>query len=170
MRLFALLVLFATLAACASQPVPAPLQIGNKVEFALLQDQYANPFPHEDMMEMLLYTDDMESSRNVRDAMTRVDPSCYEQGKLVFVANVSGMPALITRLIALPKMRGYGFPIWLDYDGEATEALPVQEDYISIVHVNNGAITRIEFVQGMESVMNAIVPLCGLRSEQVAAL
>lgn len=170
MRLSVLFILFAALAACDSQPVPEPLKIGNKVEFALLQDQYANPFPHEDKMEILLYADDMETSRDVRDAIGRVESACYEQGQLVFVANVSGMPTLITRMIALPKMRGYGFPIWLDYDGEATEALPLQEDHISIVRVKNGAIISVEFVQGMESVMNVIVPLCGLRSEQVAQL
>lgn len=167
-RLSALLVVFTALAACASQPVPEPLKIGNEVEFALLQDQFANPFPHGDSMEILLYADEMNTSRDVRDAMGRVNPACYEEGRLVFVANVSGMPSLITRLIALPKMRGYGFPIWLDYEGEATEALPVREDYVSIVRVKAGVITSIEFVQGMESVMNVIVPLCGTRSEQVA--
>jgi len=170
MRLSAVLMCFTMLAACASEPVPEPLKIGNTLDFALLQDQYANPFVHEDNMEILLYADDMDTSRDVRDAIGRVEPACYEEGKLVFVANVSGMPSLITRLIALPKMRGYGFPIWLDYNGEATDALPVQEGFISVIRVKDGAIVSLEYVQGMESVMNAIVPLCGIRSEQMAQL
>lgn len=170
MRLMVFLVCLFTLAACASQPAPTPMKIGNKVEFALLQDQYANPFPHADNMELLIFTDNMESSREVRDALERVEPACYNNGKLVFIADVSGMPKLITRLIAIPKMRGYHFPIWLDYEGEATEALPVKEDHISLISVKDQAITGIEYVQGMESVMNTLVPMCGLKTEQVAQL
>ncbi|RLT91526.1 MULTISPECIES: hypothetical protein [unclassified Ketobacter] len=170
MRLSIVLFVFLILGACASQPGPAPMRIGNEVAFEMLQDQYSNPFPHEDNMQVLLFTDDMQASRDVRDAMGRVAPDCYEQGRLVFVANVSGMPRLITRLIALPKMRGYGFPVWLDYEGEATAALPVQEDYVSVIHVEKGTIARIDYVRGMESVMNVIVPLCGLKAEQLALL
>lgn len=170
MRTIVLLVMAYTVVACANQPAPTPMKIGNKVEFALLQDQYANPFPHADNMQMLVFTDDMEASREVRDAMERVDPECYGSGKLVFIADVSGMPKLITRLIAIPKMRGYHFPIWLDYEGEATEALPVKEGAVSVIEVKDETITGIEYVQGMESVMNKLVPLCGLKAEQVAQL
>lgn len=168
MRLIALFVFACALTACASQPLPPPMEIGHEVQFALLQDQHANPFPHADNMELLIFTNDMEASRDVRDAMGRIDPACYDAGRLVFIADVSGMPKLITRLIAIPKMRGYGFPIWLDYSGEATEALPVKEAFISLISVKSGAITDIEYVQGMESVMNKLVPLCGLKAEQVA--
>ncbi|RLU00263.1 hypothetical protein [Ketobacter sp.] len=168
MRPLALLMIACVLAACSTQPAPTPMKIGNKVEFALLQDQFANPFPHAEHMEMLVFTNDMTASRDVRDALQRIDPACYNDGKLVFIADVSGMPTLITRLIALPKMRGYGFPVWLDYEGEATEALPVREDHVSLIRLQDEAITDIAFVQGMESVMNTLVPLCGLKAEQVA--
>lgn len=168
MRLASLFFVVVTLGACASQPVPEPMKIGNEVAFELLQDQFANPFPHEDSMQVLLFADDMQASRDVRDAMGQVAPNCYDEGSLVFVANVSGMPSLITRLIALPKMRGYGFPVWLDYEGEATEALPVKKEFISVIRVEDGTISNIDYVQGMESVMNVIVPLCGLKAEQIA--
>jgi hypothetical protein len=168
MRSVLLFVLFSLLVSCANQPTAEPLKIGAKVEFALLQDQFANPFPHDDKMAMLLYADAMQASRDVRDAMARIDPACYEQGKLVFVANVSGMPRMITKLIAVPKMRGYGFPVWLDYSGEATVSLPVKEDQVSIVSVDHGVITRVDYAQGLESILNAVIPLCGVRAEQVA--
>lgn len=156
-------------AACASQPVPEPMKIGNEVDFALLQDQYANPFPHEDAMEMLMFTDSMAASRDARDAMARVKPDCYEQGKLVFVANVSGMPGLITKFIAVPKMRGYGFPVWLDYEGDATLALPVQEDAVSLIKVSKGEITAVETVQGLDAILQMLEPVCGLKPDQLAS-
>ena len=86
MRLSIVLFVFLILGACASQPGPAPMRIGNEVAFEMLQDQYSNPFPHEDNMQVLLFADDMQPSRDVRDAMGRVAADCYEQGRLVFVA------------------------------------------------------------------------------------
>lgn len=157
------------LTACSSAPVEA-LRVGQKVEFALLQDQFSNPFPHEDAMGLLIYADSMEASRDVRDAIHLLDSVCYETGKLVFVADVSGMPSLITKLIAVPKMRGYGFPVWLDYDGEATEAMPVKEDQVSVLTVEDGLIREIQFVKGKASIMNILIPLCGYAKEQVALM
>ena len=72
MRLSIVLFVFLILGACASQPGPAPMRIGNEVAFEMLQDQYSNPFPHEDNMQVLLFADDMQPSRDVRDAMGRV--------------------------------------------------------------------------------------------------
>jgi len=169
MRLLAFVLIFLGLAACASEPTPEPLKIGNKVDFAQLQDQWANPFPHEDAMELLLYTDSMSASRDVREAMDRIKPECYQQGRVVFVANISGMPSLISRFIAVPKMRGYPYPVWLDYEGNATSALPVQDDAVSFVKVNQGEIQSVEYAHGMEEVLNVLTPMCGLKPEQVAA-
>ena len=154
--------------ACATQPTSSPLEIGNKVDFSLLEDQFGNSFRFEKNMELLIFTDDMQASRDVRDTMGKVAPGCYEQGKLVFMADISGMPRLITRLIALPKMRDYGFPVWLDYEGDATGALPVKDEFISMISINNGAITDIDFVIGGDAVLSVIGPLCGLKSEQIA--
>ena len=134
----------------------------------MLEDQFGNTFRFAEHMELLIFTDDMQSSRDVRDAMGDVAPGCYEQGQLVFIADISGMPRLVTRLIALPKMRDYGFPIWLDYEGDATGALPVKDEFISMISIQNGAITDIDFVVGSDAVLNAIGPLCGLKSEQIA--
>ena len=41
---------------------------------------------------------------------------------------------------------------------------------MSVIHVEKGTIVRIDYVRGMESVMNVIVPLCGLKAEQLALL
>lgn len=156
-----------TLTACANNPI-SHLKVGQQVDFALLQDQYSNPFPHDDNMEMLVFTNSMESSGHVREVLHVIAPDCYETGRLVYVADVSGMPSLITRLIAVPKMRGYSFPIWLDYEGEATEALPVKEDQISLVTVKDGNILSIDFVAGKEDLMTQLTALCGYAKEQVA--
>ncbi len=148
------------LSACATQAPPPALTLGEQLDFAGLQDQYGQPFPLEQQMTLLIFTDAMAASRQVRDALRRLDPTCLESGRVIFVADVSGMPRLITQLIAVPKMRGYGFPIWLDYDGAATAALPVREDQVSLLQVDGGVITGLRYVRGMEAVINAAGDAC----------
>ncbi len=168
MRILALTLVLLVLAACSTQPAKESLKIGNKVDFALLQDQYANPFPHGQAMELLLFTGSMSASRDARYAMAQVNPACYEQGRLVFVANVSGMPRMVTRYLAVPKMRGYDYPVWLDYNGDATAALPLQDDSVSVIKVSQGEITSIDFVQGLDAILDVLGPLCGLKTQQMA--
>ena len=168
-RIFSLLSMY-FLCACASTPPVAPLEVGQQVDFALLQDQYAQPFVHETAMKYLLFTNSMKPGRAVRDVMSQLDPHCYQDGTLVFVADVSGMPKLITKMIAVPKMRGYGFSIWLDYEGEATAALPVKEGSISVIKVDKGAIEDIQYVLTAEELTPLLVPVCGYAKQQMALL
>ncbi|PIE40767.1 MAG: hypothetical protein CSA49_06770 [Gammaproteobacteria bacterium] len=170
MRYLMLLIGLVTLVACGSKPDVAPLKIGSEVDFTLLENQYGKPFPFEEELELLIFADDMEASSHVREAIQRVAPECYEQGRLVFVADISGMPKMISQMVAVPKMRDYGFPIWLDYTGDATGGLPVKEAHISLIGIQAGAITTIKYVQGVEPVADAVVPLCGLKPEQVATV
>ena len=160
-RALQLLLWLPLLAACASAPPVTPIALGEKVNFARLKDQFGNPFENPGAIEYLVFSDEMESSRAARNSFQQVDSVCYESGRLVFVSNVSGMPRLITKLVAVPKMRKYGFPVWLDYDGEATEALPVKEDHVSVIYVHNSHVTQIHFVKEEQALQNKLIALCG---------
>lgn len=168
-RVFSTLAIF-FLNACASSPPVSPLRVGQQVDFALLQDQFAQPFVHESAMQYLLFTKSMEAGRVVREVVSQLDPNCHQNGRLVFVADVSGMPKLITKMIAVPKMRSYGFPVWLDYQGEATEALPVKEGSVSVIKIEQGAIEGIQYVQTAEELTPLLVPVCGYGKQQMAGL
>ncbi len=157
------------LVSCASTPPMEPLKLGQQVDFALLQNQYAQPFIHETAMKYLLFADSMEPASVVRETLPQLDPSCHQNGTLVFVADVSGMPKLITNMFAVPKMRGYEFSVWLDYEGEATEVLPVQEGMVSVIRVSEGVIEDIQYVETAEALISLLAPVCGYAKQQMAS-
>lgn len=59
------------------------------------------------------------------------------------------MPSLISKFVALPKMKNYSFPILLiDEDNKAL--FPVQEDKITIITLDNSKITDVKFIKTAE--------------------
>lgn len=162
-----LFVLFATSACSQSKPVEY-LAIGNQVDFSLLEDQYGHPFKHEDVMNTVLYVNSMRAKKITRDALEGIDLSCLDGGRVVYLADISGMPGLISTLIAVPRMRNYPYPIWLDRSGVATDALPVQDDAVTLLTVEQQAITRIEFLAGATALLPRLQAECGPAAQQVA--
>ena len=94
------------------------LTIGDKVNFSALEDQHGNSFSHEEVMELAIFLQGMESKELVREAVVEVGNRCLNRGVVVYVADIS-------------KMRKYGYPVWLYHSGGVTELLPVRAGMIS---------------------------------------
>ena len=152
---------------CASTPVP-PLSIGNQVDFSLLEDQFGNKFVHQDNMQLALYVDSMKAKNLVRDSLNDVDITCMKEGRVVYLADISGMPSLISKLIAIPRMRDYPYPIWLDKDGLATEALPVRDDAVTVLTIDHLAITGMDYFLDVPQLVQRLAKECGPAHQQVA--
>ncbi|MEZ5504563.1 MAG: hypothetical protein R3F38_00685 [Gammaproteobacteria bacterium] len=105
-------------AGCAANAPVQPLSIGQQVDFSLLEDQRGNAFAHQQDMKLVLYVDGMKAKNLVRDALVDVDQSCLNEGRVVYLADISGMPSLISSLIAIracaimPIPSGWIVPDW----------------------------------------------------------
>ena len=165
-RLAALLALCIS-TGCASNPAPS-LSIGSQVDFNLLEDQFGHSFTYQDQMKLVLYVDTMRAKNLVRDSLNDIDVSCLKDGRVVYLADISGMPGLISRLIAVPRMRDYPYPVWLDRNGLATEALPIRDDAVTVLLVDHQAITGMEFYLDVQQLLKPLLAECGPAHQQVA--
>jgi hypothetical protein len=120
-------------------------------------------------MNTVLYVNSMRGKKITRDALEAVDLSCLDGGRVVYLADISGMPSLISKLIAVPRMRDYGYPVWLDYNGLATGQLPVREEAVTLISVQAGAIRGLEFITDSHTLAEKLLPECGHAKAQVAA-
>lgn len=168
LRLLLLCLFPVLLMACSSASSVKPLDIGSQVDFSLLEDQFGHAFHHEDVMETVLYVNDMQGKQIVREALEAVDLSCLDGGRVVYLADISGMPSLISKLIAVPRMRDYDYPVWLDYSGLATEALPAHEDEVTLIRLKAGAIQSMDFVTDSQTLKTQLLGQCGPARQQVA--
>ena len=162
-----LCLLFA-LSACSSTPPSEPLTIGSQVDFAALEDQHGKAFSYQTVMQTLLFVDSMDAKDKVRDVLGSLRMSCLEEGRVVYLADISGMPLIISKLIAVPRLREYEYPIWLDYNGLATQQLPTHEDQVTYVQVYGGTIRAIEFIEDPKILLSRLLPQCGPAQQQMA--
>jgi hypothetical protein len=67
----------------------------------------------------------------------KVDKQWLVEKKAIYVGDISGMPSLIARFFALPKMRDYNFPIALDKEGDITKDWQGKTEFVTIYKIKN---------------------------------
>lgn len=154
------LTLSAALTACVPHKQTGYLDIGNRLDFRQLVSQHGAPFGNTDSVQLVLYADSMAASRMTHKVLSSYDPACLNQGNVVFVGDISGMPAFIARVAAIPLMQSYPYPVWLDYDGVATKNIPVQQKQVSMIDVEDGRLVAMGYAQTEVALHTSLARYC----------
>ena len=97
----------------------APLAVGDPMPPLALEDQHGRAGNIGEGVRVVVVSRDMEAGDVVKKALAGRDQAFLDANGAVYVANISGMPALVTRLFALPRMRERPYRMLLDRDGAA---------------------------------------------------
>lgn len=154
---------------CSSSPAVPPLSIGSLVDFSLLEDQRGNAFTHQATMSTVFFVNTMKGNALMRDTLKEINVTCLQDGRVVYLADISGMPGLIASLVAIPRMRDYPYPVWLDRNGLATSALPVEDDTVTVLTVKQAAITAVVQLKEGAALRQRLLDECGPALQQVAS-
>jgi hypothetical protein len=111
-RITAAMVLWVTLWIAVSATA-APLAAGSAVPTMSLNDQHDKPVSVGPATRWVVFTAEKPVSDMVSAVLAAEPAGVADRLRLVYVADISGMPALVTRLFALPKLRELPFPIAL---------------------------------------------------------
>lgn len=79
-----------------------------------------------------------------------------QKNHVVFIADINKIPSLITKMVALPKLRKYKHPIYINYDERFEEMVPSKENMVTLVHVENSIIKNISYISTKEELKKAI--------------
>ncbi|MFE8032513.1 hypothetical protein [Thiohalocapsa marina] len=142
LRYLPLLLLFAIAPALA-----APLDVGDALPAMTLEDQHGVGHAVDDQVKLIVFSADRAGSKVVEAALEGWDDDRLAAAGIRYVADISGMPGPITRLFALPSMRKQPYAILLGREPAQTEALPRQEDAVTLIHLQDGTIRAVAFVQ-----------------------
>lgn len=119
----------------------APLVPGAPVPAIALEDQHGKPVRVDASTRRLLFSAERVVNEMVSKVLLAQAPGVLERQETVYLADISAMPAVITRLIALPRMRELPFAI-----GLARE--PAQVAQVADLPRQPGAATVLRFVDG----------------------
>ena len=103
----------------------------------VFKDQWDKPAKLDTTVQWVIFSHHKDGNEWVRDALNELGIKNLAERHWLYVADISGMPSLITKIFALPKMRKYAFSIAISYDEENTENWPEKEDTVSVYKLNN---------------------------------
>lgn len=121
------------------------LNVGDSIPTFEIKDQFEKKQAIAADTKIILVTAEKGMSEIIRDVLLAKPEGFLESKKAVYVGDISGMPSLIARFFALPKMKKYPFSILL-VDEEQTKSFSKKEEKITVYLVDNGKVTKVKYI------------------------
>ncbi|WP_312937011.1 FAD/FMN-containing dehydrogenase [Pseudomonas sp.] len=105
-----------------------------------LHDQHDQTYTLGNDTRILLVAHDMDGGKLVKAALAEQSKGYLEARDVVFVADIQRMPALISKLFAVPAMRDYSYRVMLDRDGQVAGRYPAAEGQVLWLQLEQGMV------------------------------
>ena len=106
-------------------------------------DQWEKPQALNADTKWVIFTSTKEAGKWVKETLETMQVEDMAAKQWLYVADISGMPSLITKFMAIPKMQDYKFPIALEREGDITQAWPKQEDAVNVYKMDGLTIQKV---------------------------
>ncbi|MFQ6572098.1 FAD/FMN-containing dehydrogenase [Pseudomonas sp. UM16] len=116
------------------------VEVGEHLAPWTLLDQHDQAYSLNDQARTLLVARNMDGAKLVKAALADRPKGYLEARNAVFVADIQRMPALISKLFAIPAMRDYSYRIMLDRDGKVVAQYPGAEDKVLWLQLEQGRV------------------------------
>jgi hypothetical protein len=133
-----------------------PLSPGTAMPPLTLADQHDTPGSVDTATRLVIFTGDMDASDHVKEALTDEGTALLDSAGAVWIANISRMPRIITKLFAMPSLRKRPYRMLLDRDGTATADFPANSGQVTLLHLDHLKIARIEYADSAAQVAKAL--------------
>lgn len=124
MRLLAILLLLLCSVAVQAQSE------GERVRAWTLEDQFGDDVMIAPDTRLLLVASSRKAADVVNEALEGLPEGFLESNMALYVADVSRMPKMITRMVMVPAMRSASYSVLLDYDSKVAPAHLGQGDEV----------------------------------------
>lgn len=154
-RLLCLSFLFTPMLAFAASYVA-----GDAINSISLLDQHDKVINITDETRVVLFSRSMKGGDIIKETLQPLSESQFP-AHLVYVADISGMPSLIAKFVAIPQMQELPFAIGLDREGEVSHLLPDTKDMATMILLDKRNILDIAYFDSSEALGQALKKLQG---------
>lgn len=109
-----------------------------------LEDQHGEAARVATEVRWILFSRDMKGGEVLKASMRDQDAESLAALGAVYVADIHQMPALVSRIMAIPKMRERPYRILLDHKGSETSRIPNPEGHATLVALTELRVQAIE--------------------------
>ncbi len=128
---------------------------GDAISPISLLDQHDKSVNVNEDTKIVLFSRSMKGGEIIKETLTPLVGSQYPQ-HLVYMADISGMPSLIAKFVAVPQMKELPFAIGLDRDGEISRLLPDTKDMATMILLDQRNIQEIAYFDSSEALIQAL--------------
>jgi hypothetical protein len=128
----------------------APLTEGSAMPTLSLNDQHDKPAAVSPQTRWVVFTAEKPVSDMVSAVLAGEPAGVADRLRLVYVADISGMPALVTRMFALPKLRELPFPIALVREApQVTQVadIPRVKGAATVLRLDKGRVAQVATIR-----------------------
>ncbi|WP_341893066.1 hypothetical protein [Variovorax sp. YR752] len=136
----------------------AALRIGEPLPAMVLQDQHGQAVAVPGAARWLLFAPDKAAADLAQDWLKARGPGALKSLQAVYLADISGMPALVARMFALPRLRELPFPVALASEAALTSEWPRRAGQLTLVAVDRGLVLGIEHAANVHDLAQRLQP------------
>ncbi|APW66892.1 hypothetical protein LPB137_13980 [Poseidonibacter parvus] len=125
------------------------LNIGDSTPTFEIKDQFEKMHKISADAKTILVAESRGTSVIIREYLLTKDTDFLAKNKAHYIADISGMPSLISKFIALPKMKKYPFSILL-VDEEQSKSFNTKDDKITVYTVTDGKVSNVKYIETTE--------------------
>lgn len=129
------------------------LSLGKDIPTIKIKDQFEKIHTIDLQVKTILFASDKETSEILRDFLLEKDKDFLNKNNAVYVADISGMPSLIAKFFALPKMKKYPFSVLL-LDDTNKDNFKKEEGKIIIYTLEKNNVKNIQKISTKEELEN----------------
>jgi len=134
----------------------APVEPGGALPALTLTDQHDKPWTVAPSTKQLLFAADKAGSDLANAVLAAQSPGFQSDGGIAYLADISAMPALVTRMFAVPKLRELPFSIGLVRETAVVADLPRQPGKVTVLDLDQGVITQIRYAADAQALRLAL--------------
>ena len=125
----------------------APIEVGSDWQALTLKDQHEQPLVVGPATRKVIFVAEKPVNDLVVSALGAQGKTTLTRAGALYVADISAMPAIISRLFALPKLRELSFPIALAHEASDVADLPRRAGAATVMTLDNGKVTQVQYLQ-----------------------
>lgn len=126
------------------------LTTGNELPTLKIKDQFEKEHVVDANTKTIIFSATKDEATTIRDFINEKGKVEFlTSNNIVYIADITGMPSLITKFFAMPKMKKYEFPILL-IDEQNKSLFPLDGEKITVISLENGKVTQVKYVKTKE--------------------
>lgn len=107
-------------------------------------------------VKLIIVSFEKDTGALVNEYLNAQNPDYLQKHNSVFIADIHKMPGVITNMFAIPKLKKYKHPIYINYNEKFEQFVMAKEEKVTLLHIENSIIKKISFIETKDELKAAI--------------